>query len=167
MTAWDSEIAVTYWLQVPEASVCYWCASRRCSTFSSLNPSYDCPHFDTIQLHARAPANVCARELKKTSWRGDAIAGNIKLFAWAGFWIKTLRQKKKRKANLEMWSGKCSLPPLRRHVLLCFSLNLMIIFWMIFDFQDVSADPIILCTSQCASSTQSFRWRNHLHVRLR
>ena len=38
------------------------------------------------------------------------------------------------KANLEMWSGKCSLPPLRRHVLLCFSLNLMIIFWMIFDF---------------------------------
>ena len=30
-----------------------------------LHPSYDCPHFGTGHVHARAPANVCARELKR------------------------------------------------------------------------------------------------------
>ena len=53
-----------------------------------------------------------------------------------------------------MWVAKCCLPPLLRHVLLCFLFSLRIIFWMILYFSDVSADPIILCTSQFASPTQ-------------
>ena len=71
-------------------------------------------------------ARSCARKrmrtrIKKMTRRGDAIAGNLKLFAWAGLWIKTFGIKKKgRVATLEMWVAKCCLPPLQRHVLLCF-----------------------------------------------
>ena len=46
------------------ASDCYWCASRRGSSVSALKRSYDCPPFGTINLHARARANVRARDIK-------------------------------------------------------------------------------------------------------
>jgi hypothetical protein len=49
------------------ASDGYGCASSRGSSVSALNPSYDCPHFGSINLHARARANVCAREIKRDS----------------------------------------------------------------------------------------------------
>ena len=51
-------------LPVHGASDCHLCASRRGSSVRALNPSYDCPHFGTINLHARARANVCARDIK-------------------------------------------------------------------------------------------------------
>ncbi len=55
-----------------------------------------------------------------------------------------------------MWLGQRRLQLLRKHAVLCFPLNLVIIFWIIFDLSDVSANPIILWPSQCASSTDSF-----------
>ncbi len=84
----------------------------------SLNPSYD-------PLARFCAGKRMRTRFKKTTCRGDAVAGNIKVFAWAGFWF---RQKKIR-AHLKMWSGKCSLPPRRRDVLLCFLLFLRILYY--------------------------------------
>jgi len=62
ISALTVRVSEMYW-----ASDCYWCASSRGSSVSALNPSYDCPHFGSINLHARARANVCAREIKRDS----------------------------------------------------------------------------------------------------
>ena len=71
-------------------------ASSTGSSVSSLNPSYDCPHFGTIHLHARAHANVCARESKRQLDGAMPLEGIQKYLLglrWAGIWIKTFRQK--------------------------------------------------------------------------
>jgi hypothetical protein len=57
--------------------------------------------------------------LKKAARRVDAITGNIKLFAWAGSWIKLFGQKKT-EGDFGNVKGKWHH---RRHLLLCFSLN--------------------------------------------
>ena len=53
------------WMTASGASDCYWCVFCRGSSVSALNLKYYCAHFVTIHLHARAPANVCARDLKR------------------------------------------------------------------------------------------------------
>ena len=55
-------------------------------------------------------ARSCARKrmrtrIKKMNRRGDAIAGNLKLFAWAGLWIKTFGIKKRTSGNFGDVSG--------------------------------------------------------------
>ena len=57
-------------------------------------------------------ARSCARKrmrtrIKKMNRRGDAIAGNLKLFAWAGLWIKIVRQQKNREATWHLGNVVC------------------------------------------------------------
>jgi hypothetical protein len=47
------------------ASTCFWCTSHSSSSVIALNPSCDCPHFGTTNLHACARANLCARDILK------------------------------------------------------------------------------------------------------
>ena len=56
-------------------------------------------------------ARSCARKrmrtrIKKMTRRGDAIAGNLKLFAWAGLWIKIFGIKKRTSGNFGDVSGQ-------------------------------------------------------------
>ena len=102
----------------------------KCLLLGYILQGLDCQFSESkwwlLPLWGHPLAHSCARKrmrtrIKKNTRRGDAIAGNLKLFAWAGLWIKTFGIKKKgRVATLEMWVAKCCLPPLQRHVLLCF-----------------------------------------------
>ena len=87
-----------------------------------------------LWVHKLARSCTCKRMRTRNKTRLDAIAGNLKLFMRAGSWIKNYSNKKNRKATLKTCEGSGCLPLLRRHDMLCFPLNLMVIFWMIFDF---------------------------------
>jgi hypothetical protein len=103
-------------------------------------------------------ARSCARKrmrtrIKKMSRRGDAIAGNLKLFAWAGLWIKIFGTKKD---EWQLW--RCEWPSAAFHHcwgMYCFAFcSVWGLYCEWFFIFQMSADPIILCTSQFASPTQ-------------
>ncbi len=70
---------------------------------------------------ARSCACKCMRtRLKKAPRRFDAIAGNIKLFAWAGIQLKLFEQKNE-KATLEMWRAMAAID--HRYSICCFAFH--------------------------------------------
>jgi hypothetical protein len=130
VSQWDSY----RWLTVSRGGKCLLLVCSR----QGLNCQFSESELWLQPLWLHPPARSCAGQrmhtrIKKTTWRGDAIAGNIKLFAWAGFWIIIFRQKKIRSTfgNVE-WQVQPSTAEKGCVALLL--LNPRIIFWTIFDF---------------------------------
>ncbi len=70
---------------------------------TSLHPIYDCTHFWTIHLHARAQANVCTLELKRWLYKATPLQG-----IWKYLLAKSKQFEQKRTGSKFGWVAKCA-----------------------------------------------------------